>query len=256
MEMWKWIIGIAIILIIIIIFFVFYWQRKKEKERRKRIRKSRFSDSDFYNLNDNVRYRKSLYNQVNVDFKPYLQQLYQSIDNLNAKVERYNNEINQAQYNSMLDIMRSADAIERQIKSYWESSKFNKDFLYYIGLHYASHLLACSIKCEQQKIKNTFVACKKKQEDWGRKIDVLQRQQEKAHGEQKRKLSMEIKELCQVHKNISILKSQIGAINTKYNQRVTQQHIETAKRRDYIGSHCGERGKKWRDRIISKHPKN
>ena len=61
--------------------------------------------------------------------------------------------------------------------------------------------------------------------------------------------------MCKVHKNISILKGRIGAINTQYNNRVTQQNIETAKRRDFIGANFGLRGKKWRDKIMAKHSK-
>lgn len=153
----------------------------------------------------------------------------------------------------MVHILQSADAIERQIRDYWNSNRFNKDFMHYIGLHYASHLLAGAIKEEQQKIKDTFVSCKNRQEQWSKKIEAAQRQQERLHGEQRRKMSAEIGEMCKIHKQISTLKGQIGAINTQYNKRVTQQNIETAKRRDYIGTHFGERGKLWRDRIMSKH---
>jgi len=136
-----------------------------------------------------------------------------------------------------------------------DSSKFNKDFAYYIGLHYASHLLSGAIKAEQQKIKDIFVSCKKKQDLWSQKIAAAQRHQERSHGEQRRKLSAEIGEMCKVHKSISTLKGRIGAINTQYNNRVTQQNIETGKRRDYIGTHFSSRGKRWRDRIMAKHPK-
>lgn len=241
----KWII-IAVILFVLVLVFLAWLGEHSEHTN---------SDRYLYNLNNDAAYRKGVYRQVNTNFRPYIERLYKDIDELLKKARTFDNEINQAQYNSMVNILNKANDIEAQIKDYWNSSKFNKDFAYYIGLHYASHLLAGAIKAEQQKIKDIFVSCKKRQDLWSQKIDTAQRQQERSHGEQRRKLSAEIGEMCKVHKNISTLKGRIGAINTQYNNRVTQQNIETGKRRDYIGTHFGTRGKRWRDRIMAKHSK-
>lgn len=238
----KWVI----IFIILIVFVLLLIGGQSERNS---------SDRCLYNLNNDVAYREGVYRQVNTNFRPYIEKLYRDIDELLEKAKAFDSEINQAQYNSMVNILNQANNIEAQIKNYWNSSKFNKDFAYYIGLHYASHLLAGVIKAEQQKIKDSFVSCKKRQELWAKKIDTAQRQQERSSGEQRRKLSAEIGEMCKVHKNISTLKGRIGAINTQYNNRVTQQNIETGKRRDYIGTNFGARGKKWRDRIMAKHSK-
>lgn len=259
MNMKNWKFAIALVFLLIIIAAMVHFFRKKQEKKRRRVKcrarvtKSSGADTDFYNLNNDAVYRNGIYHKVNADFKPYIEKLYHSIDELYEKAKKYNGEINQAQYNSMVSILNSADAIECQIRSYWNSSKFNKDFMYYIGLHYASHLLAGAIKTEQKKIKEIFVSCKRKQDQWGQKIDAAQKQQERLHGEQRRKKAAEIGEMCKIHKSISILKSQIGAINTQYNNRVTQQNIETAKRRDYIGTHLGKRGEQWRAKIMAKH---
>lgn len=245
------IITVGIALLVLVIIIALY--QKANRQNSSIASKSSGSDVNFYNLSNDRAYRDGVYRQVNIDFKPYIEELYRSIDELLKKARQYDNEVNQAQYNSMISILQSADFIEQQIRSYWNSSKFNKDFLHYISLHYASHLLAGAIKTEQQKIKEIFVSCKQKQEQWGQKINTAQRHQEHMHGEQRRKMSAEIGEMCKIHKNISALKGQIGAINTKYNNRVTQQNIETAKRRDFIGTHFGKRGKLWRDRIMAKH---
>lgn len=245
------IITVGIALLVLVIIIALY--QKANRQSGSIASKSSGSDVNFYNLSNDRAYRDGVYRQVNIDFKPYIEELYRSIDELLKKARQYDNEVNQAQYNSMISILQSADFIEQQIRSYWNSSKFNKDFLHYISLHYASHLLAGAIKTEQQKIKEIFVSCKQKQEQWGQKINTAQRHQEHMHGEQRRKMSAEIGEMCKIHKNISALKGQIGAINTKYNNRVTQQNIETAKRRDFIGTHFGKRGKLWRDRIMAKH---
>lgn len=241
----KWIIIAIILVVLVLIFLAWLGEHSNHAD----------SDQYLYNLNNDAAYRKGVYRQINTNFRPHIERLYKDIDELLAKARAFNNEINQAQYNSMVNILNKANDIEAQIKSYWDSSKFNKDFAYYIGLHYASHLLAGAIKAEQQKIKDIFVSCKKRQDLWSKKIDTAQKQQERAHGEQRRKLSAEIGEMCKVHKNISTLKGRIGAINTQYNNRVTQQNIETGKRRDYIGTHFGPRGKRWRDRIMAKHSK-
>ena len=46
----------------------------------------------------------------------------------------------------MVEIYNKANEIEEKIKTYWNSHQFNKDFSFYIGLHYASHLLGIAIK--------------------------------------------------------------------------------------------------------------
>ncbi|NBI17553.1 hypothetical protein D1841_07515 [Neglecta sp. X4] len=241
----KWMIIFIILLVLVVIFLYRLGNHSDHRD----------SDRYLYNLNNDASYRKGVYRQINASFRPYIENLYKNIDRLLEKAKNLDNEANQTQYNYMVNILNKANDLEAQIRSYWNSSKFNKDFAYYIGLHYASHLLAGAIKTEQQRIKSTFVSCKNRQDLWSKKIDVAKRQQERLHGKQRSKLSAEIGEMCKVHKNISILKGRIGAINTQYNNRVTQQNIETAKRRDFIGANFGLRGKKWRDKIMAKHSK-
>ena len=230
--MWIFILLIIVIIGLTILFFC-----HKEK------------DEDIgYGLDDN-RYRRYVYRSVHNDFKPYLQQILDAIDKIRALEEQNRTELNQATYNAMVEIYNKANEIEEKIKAFWNSSQFNKDFSFYIGLHYASHLLGNAIKQEQQIIKNSFVECKNQQKKWSNQIDNLKYRQQRANGKQKVEISQEIGECCKAHKRISILASQIGATNTLYNQRVSQQHMETAKRRDFIAANFGERGKKWKERM-------
>lgn len=171
------------------------------------------------------------------------------IDKINSLEQKNRSELNQASYNAMVEIYNKANELEKKIKEYWNSNQFNKDFSHYISLHYASHLLGNAIKQEQQIIKNSFVQCKNQQKAWGDKIENLKYRQERATGKQKSEISQEIANCCKAHKQISTLASQIGATNTKYNQRVSQQHMETAKRRDFIATNFGERGKRWKERM-------
>lgn len=230
--MWIFILLIIVIIGLTILFFC-----HKEK------------DEDIgYGLDDN-RYRRYVYRSVHNDFKPYLQQILDAIDKIRALEEQNRTELNQATYNAMVEIYNKANEIEEKIEAFWNSSQFNKDFSFYIGLHYASHLLGNAIKQEQQIIKNSFVECKNQQKKWSNQIDNLKFRQQRANGKQKVEISQEIGECCKAHKRISILASQIGATNTLYNQRVSQQHMETAKRRDFIAANFGERGKKWKERM-------
>lgn len=213
------------------------------------IKKNLFKEDEVnYGLDDNG-YREYVYRTVQTDFRPYLQQILNDIDVINSLRSKYDGELNQASYNAMIEVYNKANDIENKIKMHWNSSQFNKDFSFYIGLHYTSHLLGNAIKQEQQVIKGTFVQCKMVQKQWGDRIDELKYRKEKVSGRQKSEISQEIAECCKAHKQISNLASQIGATNTKYNQRVSKQHMETAKRRDYIAEHFGKRGRCWKERM-------
>lgn len=231
------ILGIIVLFIIIVAVIISKSSQEESKD-----------DTALYDLGNDEQYRNAIYKQISIDFKPCLQQLLQSLDNLNAKVLRANSEISQAQCDAMCDIFKTAERISAQINEYWNSTKFKKDFSYYIGLHYASHLLANSLKEEQQKIKEAFVECKRRQNILTAQIETAKRRQEKSHGEQRYRISREIGDLCKIHQNISKWKSYIGSLNAKYNERVTSQNMKTAKYRDYIAENFGARGQRWKER--------
>lgn len=231
--MWVF-IGIVVLVIITVLIVI--------------ISKNNESEAGNYGIDDN-QYREYVYRSVPKDFKPYLQQILNSIDEIKELERRNSSELNQASYNAMVEVYNKANEVEKKIKEYWSSSQFNKDFSYYIGLHYASHLLGNAIKQEQQIIKNSFVKCKNEQKKWADQIENLKYRQQRVSGKQKSDISQEIGNCCKAHKRISTLASQIGAVNTQYNQRVSQQHMETAKRRDYIASSFGERGRRWKERM-------
>lgn len=198
---------------------------------------------------DNHKYRDYVCQTVQNDFKPYFNDIIQKIDEINSVINRNNLELSQESYNAMTDVYNKADEVERLITLYWKSSQFNKDFSFYIGLHYSSHMLGNAIKQEQQAIKNNFVECKTIQKQWGDKIDNLKVQKQKASGKKKLDISKEIGVSCVTHKRISNLASSIGRANTLYNNRVSQQCIKTAKRRDFIAENFGTKGRNWKMRM-------
>ncbi len=206
-------------------------------------------DTELYNAENDHAYRKYIYKNTSASAKPYIDEIFKMVDDINNMVERYNASYDQARYDAMKSIFDTANRVEEKIKKCWNNAQFNKDFSFYIGLHYASHLLGMAIKSEQFKIRDTFVIYKIKREQEGRCIDELKRKQESAPKSRKAEIGREIADHCKLHKQICTLTNQIGEINSNYLKRATQQNIETAKRRDYIATHFGKRGMNWKKRI-------
>ncbi len=214
---------LVFLLITFILIAILIWKRKRDR-----------------------RYRNNIYQKVSLEFKPHIQQLIQSIDKLNEKIQSASNGISQAQYDNMRDFLKNAERLSAQINDYCNSIRFKKDFYYYIGLHYSSLLLANSLKREQQNIKDAFVYCKKRQEALGRKIDAAKRHCKKSKGEKRDRISREIYEMCKYHKGISIWKSNIGRINSQYHERLDIQNVKTGKIRDFIADNFGKKGEDWK----------
>lgn len=172
----MWVVIIVVIIAVIIIALVINGLKSSEPEEEN------------YGLDDN-QYREYVYKSVPRDFKPYLQQILNAVDEIKEMERRNSSELNQASYNAMVEIYNRANEIEEKIKEYWNSNQFNKDFSYYIGLHYASHLLGNAIKQEQQIIKNSFVKCKNEQKKWADQIENLKYRQQRTSGKQKSDIS-------------------------------------------------------------------
>lgn len=241
-------IVLIIIIIVIIIGLIILFSSNKTADYDVEDYDIEDDDDVEYSLDDS-QYRQYVYRTIQEDFKPYLQQILDAIDQIRTLEEQNSKELNQAAYNAMVEVYNKANSIEQKIIDYWNSNQFNKDFSFYIGLHYASHLLGNAIKQEQQIIKNSFVECKNQQKIWGDQIENLKYRRQRASGKRKAEINQEIGECCKAHKQISTLASQMGATNTQYNQRVSRQHIETAKRRDFIAANFGERGEWWKERM-------
>ena len=236
------ILWIIIILILLIGLILFFYRDDKKTDFRD------IDSETSYGLDDKG-YRDYVYKELKTDFRPYLQQILGNIDAINILKEKNSKLLSQASYDTMLEIYNRSNEVERKINDYWISSRFEKDFYYYIGLHYASHLLGNAIKQEQQIIKNSFVECKNIQKQWGDKIEELKYKQQRTTGKERTEISQEIKSCCDAHKQISILASQLGGTNTKYRERVTKQFQLTAERRDFIALNFGRKGKGWKARM-------
>ena len=207
------------------------------------------SDDDLYKVTTDQDYRNYIYKTINSSSRHYIDQIFRQIDEINRLINQFNIELTQAYYNSMSDIFKRANDIENLINQCWYSNQFKKTFSFYIGLHYASHLLANAIKAEQRKIRDTFVRQKNRRDHWDKKINSLKEQQQKASSSRRALIGKDIADSCRMHQSIAALASQIGEMNTKYNERVTYQNNQTGKRRDFIAEHFGEKGERWKDRM-------
>ena len=83
--------------------------------------KSSEPEEENYGLDDN-QYREYVYKSVPKDFKPYLQQILNAVDEIKEMERRNSSELNQASYNAMVEIYNKANEIEEKIKEYWNSN--------------------------------------------------------------------------------------------------------------------------------------
>jgi hypothetical protein len=201
-------------------------------------------------------YRRYIFKNASPTSKSSIKRIFDEIDKINRINNQYEDKYNQAVDELIRNIYNKVDEVENQIRRCWNDSRFNKDFSFYIGLHYSSHLLGDALKSEQHKIKNAFVKCKKEMDNESRNIDELQRRQGSSSGKRKAEIGQQIANCCKIHKSYSNLSHQLGAINDECLKRCTSQNIKTAERRDYIATHFGERGRRWKKRLRLRAGKN
>ena len=70
--------------------------------------KSSETEEENYGLDDN-QYREYVYKSVPKDFKPYLQQILNAVDEIKEMERRNSSELNQASYNAMVEIYNKAN---------------------------------------------------------------------------------------------------------------------------------------------------
>lgn len=189
------------------------------------------------------------YNCNRKTFNPYTQKIFTNIDMIFLKIENNTEKISQESYNAMLDIYYMGNKVEQMIKDHWNNKKIEKDYSYYIDLHYASHLLGKVIKQEQQIIKKIHMECKQMQKQCEEKVMTLHNEFLQINGKNKRKVERKIEKYYRIYNQILIMTGEIGIINIRYEQIIRQQHIQTGKRRDFIAENFGEQGRRWKERM-------
>ena len=87
----MWVVIIVVIIAIIILALVISGLKSSEHEE----------EEENYGLDDN-QYREYVYKSVPKDFKPYLQQILNAVDEIKEMERRNSSELNQASYNAMV----------------------------------------------------------------------------------------------------------------------------------------------------------
>ncbi len=210
---------------------------------------TRSRDEKIYLAEDDNTYKRLIVENTSKSAKPYVDEIFSMIDEINRRISATTISYEQPQYEVIKEILALINTAEEKIKWCWDNPQFHKDFSFYVGLHYASHLLGLSLKSEQFIIREVFVEYKTKREQESECIANLKHQQKTASGDVKNQISRDIAAHCLAHKRLCTFTNAMGDLNSLYRERATKQFMETAERRDYIATHFGRRGTDWKERI-------
>ncbi|MCD8326838.1 MAG: hypothetical protein LUC90_09240 [Lachnospiraceae bacterium] len=242
----QFIIKVAIFIAVILIILVISYVSSVRAEK-----KWREANRDIYipNLRDRE-YRSSIYNQVTSEYRPIVRQIYDNVDQISGMMNTYNRKLDEQTIRIADEILNKARDSERKIGQRWETNRAKLDFYYYINLHYASFMLADQLYQELKNLREyehqLTIMINKEQ----KKIDSLAHQIKSNNSPELKRKHQECCRKCD-----ALRKTRKSCIEQKnlYAARVHEQNRITAKRRDYIGTHCGKRGKLWRKRILANH---
>lgn len=178
--------------------------------------------------------------------------LYKKLDELNNLINQVDDETAQQKENVREQIDIRIHNAQTEIENNWHIQQRKKEYYRCIGVHYASFTLANSIKREQEKIRDSFVAIKNRCNQYTDEIESLNTRISTNSSAKRYELMQIHQETCAKHKRLSQMKNVLGARNTQYLNLVKTQNKETAQYRDYIIAHFGARGRAWGRRIQKK----
>lgn len=191
------------------------------------------------------RYRQKVYKTVPSNLRTDFDRLNDLLSELKRQIAHYDAVLSAQKEEAAAAFVKKASQAENIIAACWNRQQRMHDFYYCIALHYASFMLANQIKAEQLKIRDSFVAVKKKTDSYTSEIEKLNKAIPLAKGARRQEMMQRHSELCKQHKRLCGLKSRIGGMNTKYHEILDDQNRKTGVRRDYIIAHFGDRGKRW-----------
>lgn len=209
------------------------------------------SKNTFPNDINSASYRKSVYKNVPQAYKPEIHRLYTGIDDIDAIIRGNKTKLDSQATQIAKRVLERAITAEKEINSYWERRKRSAEFYYYIGLHYASFTLADKLTEELDTLRKYNSALTEVINSVQRQIDELSRKINYMNGnvaEQKRNHQ----ELCRKCKSLRDTRQFCNSQKNQLQEQRDRQNRLTAERRDYIGTHFGEKGRNWRERILTK----
>lgn len=235
-------IVIAIILIIIIIALTYFFKSRKSTGNN--------------NPPTNIRsreYRTNIYNNTPAQYQNNIRYLYDKLDTLDAVINKNTSQLNNQATQIAQEVLTKANNAEQDIANYWARKKQKADFYFYIGLHYTSFTLADKLTKELDALKSYVALLTEMINTTQKRIDVLKVNIDKGNSYNIASLKREHSELCKkcdaLRKTRNVCISQRDIVR----KRRDEQNIITGRRRDYIGTHFGSKGRQWRASIMSKH---
>ncbi len=235
-------IVITIILIIIVALTYFF----KIKTRK----------STDNNTPTNIRsreYRTNIYNNTPVQYQDNIRHLYDKLDTLDAVINRNTLRLNNQATQIAQEVLTKANNAEQEIANHWARKKQKADFYFFIGLHYTSFTLADKLTKELESLKSYVSLLTEMINTTQKQIDFLKENIKHGNSYNIASLKKEHSELCKkcdaLRKTRNVCISQRDIVR----KRRDEQNIITGRRRDYIGTHFGNKGRQWRTSIMSKH---
>lgn len=198
-----------------------------------------------------VGYRKQVYKNVPQAYKPEIQRLYNSIDTIDKIISENNSKLNNQATQIAKRVLEHAVSAEKEINRYWEQRKQSAEFYYYIGLHYTSFTLADKLTEEINALRKCNSALTSVIDSVQMQIDDLSSRINAKNGNIS-ELKRNHQELCRKCRSLRETRQMCNNQKNLIQEQRDRQNILTAKRRDYIGTKFGEKGRKWRERILSK----
>lgn len=212
----------------------------------KKIIQSLFSgNGNDVQFSNSPNYKKEVYRAVPASLKADFDRLDKLLNELERQTLRYSTDLSEQKESALHEFTAKADQAERIISACWGRQQRKQDFYYCIALHYASFTLANQIKQEQLKVRDSFVAVKKKVDSYSEEIEGLNKSIPRSGGSERQRMMQRHSELCKQHKRLCSLKNSIGGINSEYHRKLDKQNKETGIRRDYIIQNFGIRGRRW-----------
>lgn len=198
-------------------------------------------------------YRADIYNNTPAQYRQNIRHLYESLDTLDTVINRNKTKLNSQATQIAHEVLDKATKAEQEIKKHWELSKQKADFYYYIGLHYTSFTLADRLTEELDALRMYSNALTKMINSTQSQIDILKEKIERGNSSNIAAIKTEHRELCKkcdaLRKTREVCNRQKDIIKKQRDN----QNLITGQRRDYIGTHFGNKGKQWRSRIMAKH---
>lgn len=198
-------------------------------------------------------YRTSIYNNTPVQYQNNIRYLYDKLDDLDVVINRNTSRLNNQATQIAQEVLNKANKAEQEIADHWISKKQKADFYFYIGLHYTSFTLADKLTEELDSLRGYVTILSEMIDSTQKQIDIIAANINKGGcgniASQKREHSELCKKCDALRKTRSACISQRNIVH----KRRDEQNIITARRRDYIGIHFGDKGRRWRTGILSKH---